>query len=55
MRTRILVLLVALVCSAVFVSAASAARVLRVGSRHGIRGQFKSIQAAIDAAKPGDW
>ncbi|MBV9309729.1 MAG: hypothetical protein JOZ73_02800 [Solirubrobacterales bacterium] len=42
-------------CSAVFVSAASAARVLRVGSRHGIRGQFKSIQAAIDAAKPGDW
>jgi hypothetical protein len=31
------------------------ARVLRVGTYHGIRGQFHSIQAAIDAAHPGDW
>jgi hypothetical protein len=38
----------------VFTSTA-AARVLLVGSYHGIRGQFKSIQAAVDAAKPGDW
>ena len=31
------------------------ARVLRVGSYHGTRGQYSSIQAAVDAAKPGDW
>jgi hypothetical protein len=31
------------------------ARVLRVGTYKGMRGQFKSIQAAVDAAKPGDW
>ena len=30
-------------------------RVLRVGSYHGIPGQYKSIQAAVNAAKPGDW
>jgi hypothetical protein len=29
--------------------------VLRVGSYHGIPGQFSSIQAALNAAKPGDW
>jgi hypothetical protein len=34
---------------------ALAARVLRVGSYHGIRGQYSSIQAAVNAAKPGDW
>ena len=38
----------------VSVSAASGS-VLRVGSYHGIRGQFRSIQAAVDAARPGDW
>ena len=34
---------------------AAGARVLRVGTYHGVRGQYKSIQAAVDAAKPGDW
>ncbi|HEV3128582.1 MAG TPA: hypothetical protein VGY32_06345 [Solirubrobacteraceae bacterium] len=34
---------------------AMAARVLRVGSYHGVRGQFRTIQAAVNAAKPGDW
>jgi len=34
---------------------AAAARVLRVGTYHGIKGQYSSIQAAINAAKPGDW
>ena len=29
--------------------------VLRVGSFQGIPGQFSSIQAAVDAAQPGDW
>ncbi len=36
-------------------AAGTVARVLRVGSYHGIRGQFTSIQAAVDAARPGDW
>ena len=30
-------------------------KVLLVGTYHGIRGQYTSIQAAVDAAKPGDW
>jgi hypothetical protein len=30
-------------------------RVLRVGSYKGVPGQFRSIQAAVNAAKPGDW
>jgi hypothetical protein len=34
---------------------AAGARVLRVGTYHGVRGQYKSIQAAVDAARPGDW
>ncbi len=36
-------------------SAAAAPRVLRVGTYRGARGRYKSIQAAVDAAKPGDW
>src|SRR5262249_8303210 len=31
------------------------AAVLRVGSFQGIPGQYSSIQAAVDAARPGDW
>jgi hypothetical protein len=31
------------------------AKVLLVGSYHGIAGQYHSIQAAVDAAKPNDW
>jgi hypothetical protein len=34
---------------------AATPRVLRVGSWHGIAGTFGSIQAAVDAARPGDW
>jgi hypothetical protein len=34
---------------------AAGAQVLRVGSYHGIPGQFSSIQNAVNAAKPGDW
>ncbi len=46
----------AIVFSLVVVGAATAnARVLRVGKYKGIRGQFTSIQRAVDAAKPGDW
>jgi hypothetical protein len=34
---------------------ASAPRVLRVGSWHGVKGTFRSVQAAVDAARRGDW
>ncbi len=33
----------------------ASSRVLRVGTYKGIHGQYKSIQAAVDAAHPGDW
>ncbi len=45
----------ALVAPSVTASASSAPRVLLVGSFHGKRGQFSSIQSAVNAAKPGDW
>ena len=38
----------------IFASAAGA-RVLLVGSYHGVRGQYKSIQSAVSAAHKGDW
>ena len=34
---------------------ASRPRVLLVGSYHGIPGQYSTIQAAVNAANPGDW
>jgi hypothetical protein len=37
------------------ITGAATAKVLRVGSYHGIRGQFTSIQAAVKAARAGDW
>jgi len=48
-------LIAALVALSLVVAPAAGARVLRVGTYHGIRGQFTSIQAAVNAAKPGDW
>src|SRR4051794_6464026 len=30
-------------------------RVLRVGSWRGVKGTFRSVQAAVDAAHRGDW
>jgi hypothetical protein len=51
---RALITAIVMAVAAVAAPAASA-RVLRVGSFHGIHGQFNSIQAAVDAAKPGDW
>jgi hypothetical protein len=47
---------VAVVVSAsMALAGAAGAKVLRVGSYHGIQGQYTSIQAAVDAAHPGDW
>ncbi|HEY1519684.1 MAG TPA: hypothetical protein VGF91_24880 [Solirubrobacteraceae bacterium] len=37
------------------VAPAASARVLRVGTYHGVKGQYSSIQAAVNAAKPGDF
>src|SRR6266446_902455 len=34
---------------------AAGPQVLRVGSFHGMAGQFQTIQAAVNAAQPGDW
>lgn len=36
-------------------AATSSGRVLLVGTYHGHRGQYSTIQAAVNAAKPGDW
>ena len=46
---------VAVTLVALFLAAPAGARVLLVGSYHGIRGQYSSIQSAVDVAKPGDW
>ncbi len=35
--------------------AAPGARALLVGSYHGIRGRYRTLQAALSAARPGDW
>jgi hypothetical protein len=48
------VLVVGGVCVAHAAPPAPAA-VLRVGTYQGIPGQYSSIQAAVDAARPGDW
>ena len=34
---------------------AAGPRVLLVGSWNGVKGQYKSIQVAVNAAHPGDW
>jgi hypothetical protein len=45
-----------LLALAMLVSAtAASARVLLVGTYKGVRGQYRSIQSAVDAARPGDW
>src|SRR5207302_10559074 len=58
-RARRAMVLVALLVFAAVTAAAGVAnaapRVLRVGSYHGVRGQFQSIQKAVNAARRGDW
>ena len=49
-------LLLAALASAFPASAAAGSpKVLLVGSYHGVAGRFATIQAAVDAARPGDW
>jgi hypothetical protein len=50
---RVAVILVAL--AALGSASAAGARVLLVGTYKGIHGQYVSIQAAVDAARRGDW
>jgi hypothetical protein len=54
---RFLAAAAVLVASSLSISpaGASAGHVLRVGTFNGIAGQFKTIQAAVNAAQPGDW
>lgn len=54
-RLTFLSLPVLAVLAAVTLAPAASARVLRVGTYHGVKGQYRSIQAAVNAAKPGDW
>ena len=51
---RRVVALVVLV-GALLVVPAAGAKVLLVGTYHGVRGKYSSLQAAVDAAQPGDW
>jgi hypothetical protein len=45
-----------LVIACAFAAGASAkSKVLLVGTYKGVAGQYKTIQAAVNAAKPGDW
>ncbi|MBV9003490.1 MAG: hypothetical protein JO181_02450, partial [Solirubrobacterales bacterium] len=55
MFKRVVVLLLAVCGSLIAWAQAADARVWRGGTLRGIRGQFRTIQAAVDAASPGDW
>ena len=56
MRWRVLSWVVGVTVALVMATAAAAsAKVLLVGSFHGIHGKYSSLQAAVNAAKPGDW
>jgi hypothetical protein len=53
MRRLFAVTLVALAAGLAAVPAG--ARVLRVGTYHGIKGQYRTIEAAVDASRANDW
>jgi hypothetical protein len=55
MMRRISVCGLAVIVTAMACASLAEARVLRVGTLHGVPGQFRSIQAAIDSARPGDF
>src|ERR1700734_1454842 len=46
---------VVLTLSMALLASGATAKVLLVGTYKGIHGKYTSIQAAVDAAKPGDW
>jgi len=49
------VIIAAILFAGLPLASSAGARVLLVGAYRGIHGQFSSIQAAVDAARPGDW
>jgi parallel beta helix pectate lyase-like protein len=56
MRIAIAVLAGAMALTLVTAGApAKSHRVLRVGTFHGVAGNYKTIQSAVNAANPGDW
>jgi hypothetical protein len=54
-RTLTTAFAAALVSLLIPAAALAAGSVLRVGTYNGIKGQYTTIQAAVNAAKPGDW
>src|SRR2546423_12942817 len=55
LRRRVSLLLISIAAAVACSAPAAGAAVLRVGSWNGVGGQFKTIQTAVDHAKPGDW
>src|SRR5437763_13081998 len=55
MVLRCLLLLILTAGGALIAAPGAGANVWRVGSWHGVGGQFSSVQAAVNHAKPGDW
>jgi hypothetical protein len=55
MSRRVAAVLLALGAATLAIAGTAGAKVLRVGSYHGVAGQYRTIQAAVNAAKPGDW
>ncbi|MBV8220512.1 MAG: hypothetical protein JO325_18765, partial [Solirubrobacterales bacterium] len=45
----------AVLACVLLIAPAAGAKVLLVGTYHGVRGKYTSIQAAVDAAHSGDW
>src|SRR5213082_4282473 len=54
-RSRAARMLAVAAAVGLFAASAASAKVLRVGSWNGIPGSFRSVQAAVNAARPGDW
>jgi hypothetical protein len=52
---RRVVVVAAMLGACAALAGAAGAKVLRVGAFHGVKGQFTSIEAAVKAARPGDW
>jgi hypothetical protein len=46
---------IGIVATALLIAGPASAKVLRVGTFHGVKGQYKTIQSAVDAARKGDW
>src|SRR5205809_618832 len=46
---------IGIAATALLIAAPASARVLSVGTFHGVKGQYRTIQSAVDAARKGDW